>query len=128
MNILERTYNCLLSGDNDGYNEGIIEIFNLGGNVASRLYNEYEESREHGNESIDLNDIIFDGDIEAIVSFFKNNGINRFTISSRSGSAETIWKFIESGCQNDGMVEVNSRHKDYRNGGFQKAHAFLFTL
>ena len=89
----------------------------------------YRDARETGNELIDLNEVIWENDIEGIVKGLKENNFNAFTISSIFSSlTKTIAAFEEQGCKLTGMTEVKARYKDWQTGEREILHAFLITL
>ncbi len=93
------------------------------------IWEAYEESKNKGNEYIDLCDIIWDKDIEDVIVCLKENGIRYFTFSSTwSGAVETAWLFTKNGCLLKGMVEIKGNHRDFKTGEYEKQHAFLFRI
>lgn len=94
-----------------------------------RIWREYESSKDCGNAYIDINDVVWDKDAEKLISCMRENGIDKFTFSSRwSGSVETAWLFQKAGCKLEGLVEINSRIKDYMNDEYEKVHGYLFSV
>ena len=70
------------------------------GSMAGRLWREYEISRDNGNDLLDINDTVWDKDVESLVSCMRGIGIERFTFSSAWSSAvETAWLFQQKGNQ-----------------------------
>ncbi len=89
----------------------------------------YLYSLEAGNEFPNFGDVIWDNDIKEIIENCKHFGINEFTISSTfSGLTNVIAQFIEHGCKLDGLVKINSRHKDFITGELEIIPAFKMSL
>ena len=112
----------------DSYKALMKEIETLG-TAACRIWRDYETSRDCGNEYLDINDVVWDKDVEALISCMRDNGIDHFTFSSTWSSAvETAWLFLQNGCTLEGLIEINSRHKDLFTGEREKAHGYLFRI
>lgn len=68
----------------------------------------YKESKYRENNIIDLCESIDIREIEFIIQDCKKYDIKEIAISSGfSGLAKVVARFIELGCELDGMVEVN---------------------
>jgi len=94
-----------------------------------KVYRLYEEAAERGNEYIDLNDVIWDKDVESLIQSLRENGVEYFTFSSTWSSAvETAWLFTQNGCTLEGLVEINGRNTDAFIGEREKAHGYLFAI
>ena len=103
-------------------------IASLGG-AAPRIWREYEKARENGNELLDINDVVWDKDVESLISCMREHGIEKFTFSSSWSSAvETAWLFQKAGCKLEGLVEINSQHKAIMSDKYEKAHGYLFSI
>lgn len=99
------------------------------GQTYCDLYEKYEEAMERGNEYIDLSECYEYRDEAALISSFREHGIEKFTFSSGWSSAvESAWLFIQNGCTLVGMVEINSRFTSIDGDGFEKRHAYLFSV
>jgi hypothetical protein len=143
MNIFEKTYAQVQeakrayneASDEAGketaraiYKEATENIEKLGG-TACRIWREYETSRDSGNTYIDINEVVWDKDVEGLISCMRENGIDHFTFSSGWSSAvETAWLFQQNGCTLESLIEINSHHKDLFTGEFEKAHGYLFKI
>ena len=93
------------------------------------IWRAYETTRDCGNEYLDLNDIISDDAVEALVTCMREYGIEAFTFSSTwSKAVETAWLFQKAGCQLAGLVELNSRYKALMSDEYEKAHGYLFRI
>ncbi len=110
------------------YHEVLDPIKALGA-AACRIWREYEISRNSGNIYLDINDVVWDKDVDELIACMKENGIEHFTFSSTWSSAvETAWLFQKAGCRLEGLIEINSQHKDFMSDEHEKAHAYLFGL
>ena len=110
------------------YHAAIAAIEELGG-YAGRIWREYEVAKDSGNTYLDINDVVWDKDVEGLISCMRDNGIDHFTFSSGWSSAvETAWLFQKNGCRLEGLIEINSRHKDLFTDEQEKAHAYLFSI
>ncbi len=99
------------------------------GEAYCRIYREYTASRKKGNDLLDLNDAIEDGQVESLVACMRENGVERFTFSSTwSGAVGTAWLFQESGCRLEGLVQINSKRGGIHSEGVKKAPAYLFRI
>lgn len=64
------------------------------GEIACRIYREYENSKDSGNEHLDISDVVWDKDVADLVTVMRENGIKHFTFPSTWSSAiETAWLF-----------------------------------
>ena len=110
------------------HNDHMVEI-ECRGRMYCRLYREYELSRDSGNELLDINDVVWDKDVEELINCMRENGIRRFTFSSTwSGAVETAWLFQKNGCRLIGLAEINSRTKKILSDEHEKAHGYVFEL
>lgn len=97
--------------------------------IFAYMYDFYEESRERGNEHIDISECYDYRDEATLISDFRQCGIDTFTFSSRWSSAvEAAWAFIQNGCTLMGMVEINSKTRNWDGDGYEKSHAYLFKV
>ena len=77
-------------------------------NVNYYVFNAYLQSKLDKQEILDFGECIWEKDIEPIITFCKENGIEEITISSRfSGLLETLEIFIGYGCEMVGLTRVN---------------------
>lgn len=98
------------------------------GVAACRIWREYETARENGNDRLDISEVVWEKDVESLISCMRENGISEFTFSSGWSSAvETAWLFIQNGCEVAGMIEVNGS-MDYFTGEHEKKHGYLFRI
>ena len=105
------------------------EAVDAKGEGYANIYRLYAEAQERGNEFIDLHDTIWDKNVPVLIASLREHGIEKFTFSSTWSSAvETAWLFTKEGCKLEGLVEINSQHKDIFTGEREKAHGYLFSL
>ena len=84
-------------------------------NVNSTFGAAYFYSVEAGNDLINFAEVIWDYDIDEIIENCQRFGITEFTISSTFSSLIlTIAEFEKKGCKLQGLVEINSRHDDWK--------------
>lgn len=94
-----------------------------------KIWNYYEAAKDCGNEYIDINDIIYDSEVETLVACMKELGIEAFTFSSTWSSAvETAWLFQKAGCTLAGLIEINSQYKTFGTDKYEKAHGYFFKI
>lgn len=99
------------------------------GNAACRLFNEYEVSRDSGNDYLDISEVVWDNEAAKLIEAMRQNGIDRFTFSSTWSSAvETAWLFLQNGCKLEGLIEINSRYTGWNSDEHEKAHGYLFRV
>ena len=99
----------------------------MGKSFAS-IFELYVNARERGNENIDISECCEYRSEADLIASFREFGIDTFTFSSRWSSAvESAWAFIQNGCTLMGMVEINSRTKDWE-GCYEKRPAYLFSV
>lgn len=99
------------------------------GEIACRIYREYETSRDSGNDYLDISEAVWDKDVESLITCLRDNGIEHFTFSSKWGSAvETAWLFQQNGCTLEGLIEINSHFTKWDSDEHEKAHGYLFRV
>lgn len=110
-----------------GYRTLLEGIERLGA-AACRIWREYETSRENGNVCLDISEVVWEKDVESLISCMRENGISEFTFSSGWSSAvETAWLFMQNGCELCGLVEVNGSMNHFA-GEHEKKHGYLFRV
>lgn len=93
------------------------------------IYQLYEEARNCGNEYIDFHDVIWEKNVEKMITNLRKNGISHFTFSSGWSSAvDTAWLFIQNGCTLEGLIEINRPSINFETGEHEKAHGYLFRI
>lgn len=100
------------------------------GSDYSRISRLYNDSRERGNEYIDLSEPYQYEDAEKLLTLLRDYGFDHVTMSSGWTSAvETAWQLCKLGCTIEGMVEINGISRDYFNGNkYDLVPAYLFRL
>lgn len=89
----------------------------------------YLYSKEAGNELPNFAEVIWDDDIEEILTDMKKTGIKEFTISSTFSSLiNTIARFEELGCTLDGIVKVHERYTHFGSDKHELIPAFKMTV
>ena len=89
----------------------------------------YNYSMEAENETLNFGDVVWEYDIEEIIAFCKENGIDHITISSTFSSLITILaKFEELGCKMAGLTKVNSRFRDIATGEREQIPAIKMII
>ena len=89
----------------------------------------YLYSKEAGNDLPNFAEVIWDDDIEAILSDCRKLGVKEFTISSTFSSLiETIARFEELGCTLDGIVSVRERYTHFGSDDRALIPAFKMTV
>lgn len=84
-------------------------------NVNSTFGAAYFYSKEAGNDLINFAEVIWDHDIDEILENCRRFEITEFTISSTFSSLIiTLAEFEKRGCKLQGLVEINSRHDDWK--------------
>lgn len=99
------------------------------GKAYGWIYRLYSQAQERGNEYIDLNEVIWDDRVAALIDSLREYGIEKFTFSATWSSAvETAWLFTQNGCRLEGIVEINGPHKAFMSDEYEKAHGYLFSI
>ena len=84
-------------------------------NVNATFGAAYFYSKEAGNDLINFAEVIWDYDIDEILENCRKFEITEFTISSTFSSLIiTLAEFEKRGCKLQGLVEINSRHDDWK--------------
>ena len=84
-------------------------------NVNSTFGAAYFYSKEAGNDLINFAEVIWDYDIDEILENCRRFEITEFTISSTFSSLIIMMaEFEKRGCKLQGLVEINSRHDDWK--------------
>ena len=130
MNTTKRTRRYIFQGvRHEQFRELLQPHQGCKGNAACRLFNEYEVSRDSGNDYLDISEVVWDNEAAKLIEAMRQNGIERFTFSSGwSHAVETAWLFKEAGCTLEGLVEINSRYTGWNSDEHEKAHGYLFRV
>lgn len=106
----------------------VIEAAESIGKLAPYLLNAYFTSKDNGNVVLDINESFSEENVKAIVDCIRENGIEKFTFSSRwSGAVDVAWLFQKNGCALCGLVEINGNNDPFK-GQHEKLHAYLFKV
>ena len=90
-------------------------------------YRLYRQMKDCDNEYIDLS--IATHDEVGTLQTLRKYGFEHFTFSSGWSSAvESAWIFQQNGCRLEGLIELNSIHKDWTTGEREKVHGYLFSI
>lgn len=99
------------------------------GKEYGKVYSLYEEAKERGNERIDICEAVWEKDAADLIASLRKYGIKEFTFSSGWSSAvEIAWLFLQAGCELKGMVEINTRYRDFMTCELERAHGYLFRI
>lgn len=98
-------------------------------NINYTVFHAYCTTKQTESDILNFHDIVWDEEIEEIVSDLRRYGLQHFTISSgQSGIIETLWKFEQHGCKVDGMTQVKTKYTDFMTGEQKIVPAFLVKL
>ena len=93
------------------------------------LFNKYYDAHLRLNQYIDFQDCPCEEEIPHLVNSLRECGVKHITISSGwSGLVDRMWALCNAGCIIEGMVEINSRDKDWNTGERRKQPAFLLNV
>ena len=107
----------------------LMESIEAKGAAFARIFDLYESAMDRGNEHIDISECYEYRNEAALITDFRECGIDTFTFSSGWSSAvESAWAFIQNGCTLMGMVEINSKTRNWDGDGYEKSHAYLFKV
>ena len=97
--------------------------------INALLGQAYLYSFEADNELPNFAEVVWENQIEEILADCKRYGITEFTISSTFSSLiNTIARFEELGAKLDGLVRINSIHRDWNTGEKQILPAFKMSV
>ena len=107
----------------------LMESIEAKGAAFARIFDLYESAMDRGNEHIDISECYDYRDEAALIACFREYGIETFTFSSGWSSAvESAWNFVKAGCTLMGMVEINSKTRNWDGDAYEKCHAYLFKV
>ena len=107
----------------------LMESIEAKGVAFARIFDLYESAMDRGNEHIDISECYDYRDEAALIACFREYGIETFTFSSGWSSAvESAWNFVKAGCTLMGMVEINSKTRNWDGDAYEKCHAYLFKV
>ncbi len=88
--------------------------------INSTMFWAYCNSKTVGNDQIDLDDVIWEEDIEAIVKTLRENDIHEFTISCTfSNLIDRLAAFEKHGFKMTGLTEVKVKYTDWLTGEYK---------
>ena len=94
-----------------------------------RVFQMYKNTKERGNEYIDLHDNIWDKDVPTLIERLRKAGIQKFTFSSTwSSTVETAWLFLKNGCKLEGMAEINGTCTAIFSDEYERVPAYVFSI
>ena len=89
----------------------------------------YLYSHEADNELPNFAEVVWENQIEEILADCKRYGITEFTISSTFSSLiNVVARFEELGAKLEGLVKINSIHKDWDTGEKEILPAFKMSI
>lgn len=93
------------------------------------IYEGLLSAQKVGNETIDICEPLHGYPAEDIIGWFREYGIEKFTMSSTWSSAvEVAWDFVNAGAKLVGMTEINSRIQEFMSEEYQVVPAFVFEV
>ena len=97
--------------------------------VPSTLFWAYRDSLEAETTLLDFNEVIWEQDIPELIKGLRSCEIAQFTIScGMSNVAKTLWALQQNGCRLMGLIEVNTRGRDWKTLVHNRVPAFLIEL
>lgn len=101
--------------------EEVIKLVELGKapkldevDINPTLYWAYRQSKEIGLDTIDFNEVIWEKDIEPIVTTLREEGYESFTVTCNfSGLLDTLYRFANLGCRLGEFRKVEQRYTTY---------------
>ena len=110
------------------YKEATKNVKDLAG-AEQRIWKAYEAARDNGNECLDIDWPIIDGEAEELIACMRKHSIKGFTFSSGwSNAVETAWLFQKAGCKLAGLVEINTQYMELFSNEHEKTHGYFFEL
>lgn len=104
-----RTLEAIIEKAEAGINTNLEEA-----GVNGTLYWAYRHSKEIGLKTIDFSEVIWEKDIEPIVTTLRDAGYESFTITCNfSGLLDTLWRFTNLGCRIGELKMIKQRHTTY---------------
>ena len=97
--------------------------------INRTFYWAYIRTQETTNEILDFNDVIWESDVEGIISNCKEFGLNEITISSKFSSLiDILAEFEKQGAKVKGLTEVTSRFIDCRTQELEVLNAIKIEI
>ena len=99
------------------------------GRAYADTFRIYKDSRDNGNERLDISEPHETRNIPELVKNLKDYGITEFTYSSTWSSAiEASWDFLQNGCELAGMVEVFRNSTKFMTEEREVKPAYIFRI
>lgn len=97
--------------------------------INRTFYWAYIRTQETTNENLDFEDVIWENDVEGIISNCKEFGLNEITISSKFSSLiDILAEFEKQGAKVKGLTEVTSRFIDCRTQELEVLNAIKIEI
>jgi len=97
--------------------------------INHTFYWAYRSALNTGNDLIDLNDVVWDKDIQPIINHCSEFGISEITMSSNySGAIQTLGLFEDKGCKIVGLTKVKSQYADFHTGEYEIVNAVVIQM
>ena len=97
--------------------------------INRTFYWAYVRTQETTNNILDFNDVIWESDVEGIISNCKEFGLNEITISSKFSSLiDILAEFEKQGAKVKGLTKVTSRFIDCRTQELEVLNAIKIEI
>lgn len=97
--------------------------------INRTFYWAYIRTQETTNNILDFNDVIWESDVEGIISNCKEFGLNEITISSKFSSLiDILAEFEKQGAKVKGLTKVTSRFIDCRTQELEVLNAIKIEI
>ncbi len=97
--------------------------------INHTFYWAYRIALKTGNDLIDLNDAVWDCDVEAIINHCKEFGISEITMSSSfSGAIQTLGLFEDKGCKIIGLKKIKSQYTEFESNEHEVINAVVIKM
>lgn len=97
--------------------------------INRTFYWAYIRTQDTNNKTIDFADVIWENDVEGIISNCKEFGLNEITISSKFSSLiDILAEFEKQGAKVKGLTEVASRFIDCRTQELEVLNAIKIEI
>jgi len=110
------------------YKEKAELTFPLSGG-ACKAYRAYNYSLQKGNEEFEMEDFLWDREVEDFVSTLKAAGIETFIYTNQSTAVmENLHGFEEAGCRMDGLAKITRMERRYGENREEQILGIHFTV
>lgn len=76
------------------------------------LWEMYEEARDNGNTMLDINEPMSEAFLMEAISTMRQNGIERFTVSSERQALFMVSSLVRNGCVIEGVTKIKEYEFD----------------